>query len=414
MKFTKLSQLLLVSALGLLVATLLSGCLIVTLDYVFVADSTGTSPGSTGQIEIYAVDAETGALRPVDQAVPSGGSHPVALAATSDYANLYAANQGNNSIVHFSIAYSGALTKEDEITTSAPPVALAISTVKVQGNAYVNTYLYVISGTGTTPATLTEYALGTGGAIGSAVATETLVLPGYTNDTIVPTAVTVLANNQAVYVTAYDQSAYNPGGTVTSSANPGWIFGYAIGSNGVLTPSLYSPWEAGVKPTSIAADPNNLEVYATDYASNQLIGYGIIDGTRLEFLVDGPFQTGDEPSSVTVDPRGLFIYVANSLQSSVSGYAINLANGTPSAIFGTVTATNTTDTDPVDIIVEPSLGRYVYTANYVSDSISGFRLNPNNGSFEHATENTPYPTGVNPTAIVAVPHGNHAIESITP
>ena len=42
----------------------------------------------------------------------------------------------------------------------------------------------------------------------------------FDTDIIVPTGVTALANNNAVYVTAYDKSAYNPGGTTTSTATP--------------------------------------------------------------------------------------------------------------------------------------------------------------------------------------------------
>ncbi len=409
MKFSKLSQLFLVSAMGLLVATFLSGCMLVTIDYVFVASSTGTSPGSNGQIQIYAADGESGALRPVDQAVPSGGSKPVSLAVTSDYDNLYVANQGNNSIVHFSIAYSGALTNQDTITTSATPVALAVSPA--------NTYLYVISGTSS--ATLTEYSLGSGGTIGSAVATETMVLPGYAGDTLVPTAVVVPPNaslsnyHAAVYVAVYDQSAYNPGGTVTSSANPGWIFGYAVGSGGALTP-VGNPWQAGVKPVSLAIDPTNRFLYATDFASSQLIGYTILDGDSLSFMMNGPFTTGNDPTSVVVDPRGRYIYVSNSLQSTISAYTIALATGAPSTEISTYTGINVTDTDPVDIIIDPALGRFVYTANYLGNSISGFLINPNNGNIESATQATPYPTGANPTAILAIPHGNHATQSVAP
>jgi 6-phosphogluconolactonase (cycloisomerase 2 family) len=77
------------------------------------------------------------------------------------------------------------------------------------------------------------------------------------------------------------------------------------------------------------------------------------------------------------------------------------------------TGVNTTDTDPVAILVEPGLGRYVYTANYLGNSVSGFRLNPNSGALVQ-TQATPYPTGANPTALAAVPHGNHAIQSVTP
>ncbi len=79
----------------------------------------------------------------------------------------------------------------------------------------------------------------------------------------------------------------------------------------------------------------------------------------------------------------------------------------------TSSAGNATDTEPVSIVVDPSLGRYVYTANYLGNSVSGFRLNPETGALS-TTQATPYPTGVNPTALVAVPHGNHSSQSVTP
>ena len=55
MKFNKLSQLFLVSAIGLSVAALLTSCAINTIDYVFVADSAGSGSGSAGQIQTYDV-----------------------------------------------------------------------------------------------------------------------------------------------------------------------------------------------------------------------------------------------------------------------------------------------------------------------------------------------------------------------
>ena len=67
MKFSKLRQLLLVSAIGLVVATILSGCQLVTIDYLFAATSASTISGSSttcpsGEIETYAVDSESGAI----------------------------------------------------------------------------------------------------------------------------------------------------------------------------------------------------------------------------------------------------------------------------------------------------------------------------------------------------------------
>ena len=404
MKFSKLSQLFLVSSIGLIVATLLTACQLVTIDYVFVAASAGTSAGSAGQIYTYAVDSESGALRTGASTISSGGTLPVAMAVTPDYANLYVANQGNNSVVHFAIAGNGVLTQKDSIALSAAPVSLAVNSA--------GTYLYVISGT-TPLGTLTEYALSSG-TIGSATATQSLEVPSYTGDTIVPTGVVALANSDAVYVSAYDKSAYNPGGNTTSNANPGWLFGYAVGSSGALTAVSNSPYEAGVKPSALATDPVDRFVYVTDFASNELIGYSVQSGDALDFMVNGPFKTGNEPTSITIDPRGIYIYLTNSLDSTVSAYSISLPTGTPSGTVGsTSNGGNTTDTEPVAIVVDPSLGRFVYTANYLGNSVSGFRIDPNSGSLQ-TTQATPYPTGANPAALAAVPHGNHAIQSVTP
>jgi 6-phosphogluconolactonase (cycloisomerase 2 family) len=229
----------------------------------------------------------------------------------------------------------------------------------------------------------------------------------------------VLANNatvsgNAVYVTAYDQSAYNPGGTTTSTANPGWVFGYTVGSSGALAAVSGSPWKAGVKPTAIAADPTDRFVYVTDYASNELIGYTIQSGSILNFLTNGPFKTGNEPSAIVIDPRGKYIYLTNSLDSTVSAWSIYLATGTPTGTANVVgSAANSTDTQPVSLVVDPALGRFVYTANHLGNSVSGFRLDPDNGSLS-TTQATPYPTGSQPTAVTAVPHGNYSVQSVTP
>ena len=400
MKFSKLSQLFLVSTIGLLVATIFTACQLVTIDYVFLA---GSPDKDNNTIQVYAVDSQSGALRMAAASANSGGTSPVAMAVSSDYANLYVANRDNNSVVHFAIASNGVLTKKDSVTLSAAPVSLTVN--------QANSLLFVVSGT--TSATLSAYSLSSG-AIGSVAAQEALTVPGNAGDTVVPTGVFALANNAAVYVTAYDQSAYNPGGATTSTANPGWVFGFTVGSGGALTPTLAGPYKAGVKPTSLAADPTNSYVYVTDYASNQLIGYTIQSGNSLNFLINGPFKTGNEPSAIAIDPRGKFIYVANALDSTVSAFAIDLATGTPSLAVSTTGASiNSTDTQPVAITIDPALGRFVYTANFLGNSISGFRLDPNAGSLSLA-QATPFPSNPKPTAIVTIPHGNHSLQAVTP
>jgi hypothetical protein len=75
MKFSKLSQLFLVSTIGLLVATLLTACAINTIDYVFVANSAGSGTGSAGQIQTYDADSEPARCAPALPR-PSGGNDP--------------------------------------------------------------------------------------------------------------------------------------------------------------------------------------------------------------------------------------------------------------------------------------------------------------------------------------------------
>ena len=407
MKFSKVSQLLLVSSIGLLVATFFSACAITTIDYVFVACSAGTGASSAGQIETYAVDSQSGALRTGAPTVASGGVNPISMAVTSDYANLYVANTGNRSIVHFAIGLTGVLTTKDTITLTGTPVSIAVNEA--------NTYLYVLSGP--SPAVLTAYALSSG-TIGTAASSKTLSLYGtyaaYSGDVLIPTGLSVLANNAAVYVTAYDQSAYNPGGSTTSTANPGWVFGYTVGSGGVLT-AIANPIEAGIKPTAIATDPTNRFAYVTDYASNQLIGYAIMSSSTLNFLPSGPYRAGGEPSAIVIDPRGKFIYVTNSLDSTVSPYEIDLTTGAPSVTVNSTSTggSNSTDTQPVAVAIEPALGRFVYTANFLGNSVSGFRLDSTSGALS-LTQSTPYPTGAKPAAVIGIPHGNYSTQAVAP
>ena len=414
MKFRKLSQLVLVSVLGLAVAMLLAACQLVSIDYIYLTtSSSATSAGSDGQIQIFAADGASGALRTGMPSVSSGGQNPVALALTSSYTNLYVANQGtSNNIVHFAIDTSGNLTQKDTMTGYGKPVSIAVN--------QAGTYLYglFIQGSGAGSAMLVAFPLATDGTINatSALPPTVLQVPGHTGDTLIPTQVTVLPSNAAVYVTAYDQSVYNPSGSTVpgDTANPGWIFGYSVDSNGILTQVGGSPLEAGVEPVALTADPTGRFVYVADFASSQLIGYTVQSGSVLNFLLSPPTATGKEPDAITIDPRGLFVYVANLLDSTVSAFSIDLSTGVLTATVNVANGfTNPTDTSPVAVMVDPSLGRFVYTANYSGNSVSGFILDPIAGSLT-PTQSTPYPSGPKPTAITGIPNGNHNVQSVTP
>ena len=395
MKFNKFGQAVVISAAALVMAASFTACSPITIDYLFVSGNK-TSPGA---VETFLVDRVSGAIEVVNSSF-TVGNDPVSEAVSTDYKNLYVANQGDSTIQQLTIGATGGLTSAATTTLSAEgntPVSIAVNS---QG-----TLLYVLSkyqpgcSTATTGAdtcnggALAVFPL-SNGAIGTAVANGSL---SYWPVGINPTQVIALVNGEAAYVTSYD-----PG------AGLGYIYGFGATSAGALT--ALAPVQAGVKPVGLAADATSRFVYAVDFSQNELIGYSILNTDVLHPLINGPFKTGNEPSSITIDPRGIFIYVTNELDNSISGYEINTATGTPTAAVNTSGSTsNSTGTSPVAIIVDPSYGRFVYSANQLDNSVTGFQLNSSTGTLA-ITLNGPYPTVGSPTAIAAIPHGNHSIQ----
>ena len=430
MKFSKLSQLFLVSSIGLLVATVLTACAIITIDYVFVACSAGSGTSNDGQIQTYAVDSQSGALRTGAPAVSSGGVNPVAMAVTSDYANLYVANAGNSTIVHFAIALNGVLTSKDTVTAQHYS---HFHSSEYRRDLPVCDFLDALNHVAMhlRLRTLTEYALSSG-TIGSVASSVPLNLANvsstYASDAIVPTGDHRAGQQQCCERQSRFCFGLRPIGLQSRwnhhqhrQSRLGLWFHHRLGRRidrghhrQPLSPT--APGRQASSPRPSPPIPTDRFVYVTDYASNELIGYTILDGSTLSFLPNGPFRTGNEPSAVAIDPRGMFIYVANSLDNTVSPYAINLATGTPTGAVnpaGGSAISNATDTEPVAVMVDPALGRFVYTANYLGNSVSGFRLDPISGGIS-ATQATPYPTGSKPTAVTGVPHGNYSTQSVTP
>jgi 6-phosphogluconolactonase (cycloisomerase 2 family) len=218
-----------------------------------------------------------------------------------------------------------------------------------------------------------------------------------------PTAVNSLPTGTAVYVSSYDPVA-----------GLGYMYGFSTSTAGALTTIAGSPFNAGVKPVGIASPNTGHYVYVTDFAQNELIAYSVFDGGVLHPLINGPFKTGNQPSGITIDPRGIYIYVSNELDNTVSAYEISTQTGTPSAAVNTTgAATNTTGTEPVAVLVDAGYGRYVYTANFLDNSVTGFHLNSSTGTLT-LTQSTPYPSVGQPTALASVPRGNHSVEEVQP
>ena len=58
---------------------------------------------------------------------------------------------------------------------------------------------------------------------------------------------------------------------------------------------------------------------------------------------------------------------------------------------------------PVAIGVDPSTQRYIFTANFLGNNVSGFQLQKADGSLL-LSQGTPFPSNNQPTAVAAIPH----------
>lgn len=431
MKFSQLGQLALASAVSAALVLGITACgQSNTIDFVYVA-SANANPGV---IYGFASDGESGALTQILGSPFPAGRNPIALLTTPNDKEVYALNHDDNTVIEYIVGSDGKLFAQNtyNIKSGTNPNGMAVSP---DGKT-----LYVVEAYGlapnatpfsaTTPGigALVQFPIAADGSLGTEASYPTC------NN---PVAVTVLgsASNTAggaVYVvndpagqltTLIDTvAAQNRGATGSATvtypavgacsggtAAVGQVTSYVINSDNSLTAGAGSPFAAGVAPNAITTDPTNRFVYVTDFKQNLILSYSVQgSGGAIIPLSTSTTPTGNLPSAITVDPRGKYIYVANYLDGSVSGYALNATTGIPSALAG-ASSSSATDPGPAAITVEDSIGRYIYTANFIGNSVSGLYFDPNAGT-TNIVQNSPFPGAAKATAVATVKHGDHAIQ----
>jgi 6-phosphogluconolactonase len=427
MKFSKSGHALLAAAVSLGIALGITSCgQSNTIDYLFVT----ASKNQPGQISVFRVDLESGALTQIaDSPYSSGGRNPVAEVTSPNGANLYVVNQLDNTVVEFAIGTDGKLYPQHTYNTPGTnPIALTMDPT--------GSLLFVVDGyqAGYTdanpgPGALVVYPVNADGSLGANVANTSVTpnlpyFPVQSNPMSVnvavrsscPKTVPPTTYYEPVYVVNANTSVQ--AGTVSALAIPvvngttSVTGDNCVVSSGALTPIAGSPFSAGVAPNASASDPTGRFYYVTDSATNQLIAYNITGTGAIVPVEAGPFATGVFPDAITIDLTGTYIYVANYNSNSISAYQITPKNGAPSGLSGA--GSFATDTGPTCVMVDPAFNRFVYTSNFLGNSVTGYQLNPNTGALT-GTENSPYPTGATaaqPTCVAAIAHGNHPGEHV--
>jgi 6-phosphogluconolactonase len=191
------------------------------------------------------------------------------------------------------------------------------------------------------------------------------------------------------------------------------IFEYALNtSNGQLTLTQNAELVTNADSIStIGADAASRYIYLLDSGENQIFSYTIGTNGILQSVTQSPFpntqSTAGNPLALTSDSKSQFLFVADagpsstlgSANSQISAYTI-ASNGVLAPISG---APFTTGSGPRCIIEDPS-NQYIFTADYISSTVTGWVLDPNSGSLTPLRNHTSYATVGNPTWCVASGH----------
>ncbi|WP_158820025.1 beta-propeller fold lactonase family protein [Granulicella sp. S156] len=421
MKFKSIGRAVLATGMSLAIGFGATAC---SRDYT-VAYVYATSLQSN-EVSAYAVDYQSGALTQINGSPFTGtGNEPVAIVPAPNGKFLYViANQTSN-VTEYAIGTDGKLYGQNTYTTTGTfPTAAAIDST--------GSYLYVTftyqSGFSTAspgPGGVTIFKINSDNSlttVGTANVGNNPVSIAVSNPicSVSPLAGTdnpaCTGNNGAgyenIYVYVLDQE--------TQTSPPASIIGFSsdtktgaltLLSNSVFSKALntYQGYPAGTKPTAIAIEPTSTYVYVTDGIQSNVYGYQIAGGAatagNLTALTNSPFipGTGSYPINLTIDPRGKYLFTANQASSTVSSFTINLTNGS----LGLVGTSAPVGTRPTCVTVEPALGIYLYTSNSVDGTISGEQLNANTGALS-AIPNTPFPSSALPSCITSVANGSHA------
>ena len=162
-----------------------------------------------------------------------------------------------------------------------------------------------------------------------------------------------------------------PGAKVTGTlpVSKGGTGSTTLAGAGIVTKTDTSTISGGVifRGTVNAIDTSIVSSFRRIVQPHGLIGAG---SGQLTALSTATISAGTNPISVTVDPTGRFVYVANYSSNTVSQYSINQTTGQLAALS---TATISAGTNPYSVTVDPT-GRFVYVTNYSSNTVSQYTI----------------------------------------
>ncbi len=312
--------------------------------------------GKPGQIQVFPINATTGALgAPSTISVPGAGG----FIATPDSKFMYLSDPKSNQVDAFTIdATTGILTP-----VAGSPFALNSNTQTAAGVGMdpAGKFLYVTDLYGSD-----ILAFSINGATGSL----TPVPSSPFNSGFYPAKVLVSSSNFAEVV----DIGLGIGGISSYALNP---------ATGTLTPGVSGPMtyltSAGAEDIVMHNSGKYLYMsQGTTSSDSGVAAFTLDQTTGFPTPFTGmAFPTGLTPGSMVTDPSTKFLYTANTGDGTISGFSIDSATGTLTPVPGAPFSATITPAPgwliQFQLAIDPS-ARFLYATNPQKQSISVFGI----------------------------------------
>jgi 6-phosphogluconolactonase (cycloisomerase 2 family) len=439
MKFKEFGKALLLSALSAGVVLGVTSCAqSYSVGYLYVTGTETADTSGAGIISGFKIDHNTGKLTSINgMPVSSGGANPVRAVLLDGSTFLYVLNRGtsanpagtsicttiypcsNSNITVFAVGANGSLTAQETLTTTtqgANPFRLIADGT--------GTHLYVLDHDSPDTASTTQAADGCYQALGLQTCGD---ITAYSIDST--TGRLSLIQNPSVYVTTTANGRKNltyfpvPSNPVDFTLSGGYVFtlyantttvdtstgtgaytggakvfpyAYSSASGSLTVAGTSQTLTAGTAGTAVAAGTaivtGGSYVYVLDNeagstsAHSQILAYGPTIGANgsLQAAVNSviPDDVSEaDPIALLVENKGSWFYVANqegvsssTAASGIAGYVIN-SPFDPTEISGSPFGSGS---GPQCLVEDPS-NQFFYEANFVSQNVTGQKLDNNDG-----------------------------------
>jgi 6-phosphogluconolactonase (cycloisomerase 2 family) len=313
--------------------------------YVYIANGQDNT-NANGDVPAFSINQTTGALTALAGSPFLADNEPTSVAIDRTDKLMYVSNKHSTDVSAFSIGTGGIPTliaNYGSSGTSGQTLALTPN----------NEQLYV-GGFGTSSGSIYGYTVDTATGALTSVGSNNPANSGNT-----PYGIAVDPSNSFVFATSTFQH---------------YIWVYAIGTGGVLTNLLNSPFATtGAGPYEIAVSPLGTEnggfVYTADSTTNSIDGFSYDTTGNLTALTGSPYPAGaTTPEGIIIDPTGSYMFVTNFADDTVSTFTLAPSTGVP-----TLQGAVPTGGGPTDLKLDPS-GQFLYVVNQGDGTVTGYKV----------------------------------------